>query len=240
MHRTRTGGMTAIGILNIVFGAFGALGSLLIVLGGGLLAAGSAAMEASGDPAAAELSSLGMMGGGFILLIGLVAGVFSILTIVSGIGVLKLAPWGRVLCIVCGIGMFALSGLGIAGGDMGLGNLIGLVYGGLITVLCFTNTWRSAFSGDAHDEYDTGRGGLNEPMTAAPSFVGIPGAAPAEPVPAGEFNQPNQAAPSPIGGSNPNEAAPGFASMPGMPAPPPMPSNEDGDNANDDISDVAA
>ena len=60
--------MTTMGILNIVFGAFGTLGSLLIILGGGILAASSGAIESG-----SEIEGMGEMaaaGGGLFMLIG--------------------------------------------------------------------------------------------------------------------------------------------------------------------------
>ncbi|MCH8210522.1 MAG: hypothetical protein IIB99_04030, partial [Planctomycetes bacterium] len=59
MGNKRTGGMTAVGVLNIVFGAIGALFAILIVLGGGMMAAMGAGMEAEFEGAATGAAGLG-------------------------------------------------------------------------------------------------------------------------------------------------------------------------------------
>ena len=70
MASQRTGGMTAVGILNLILGALGTFIALMVVVVGGLFAAGGAALgsETAGAEAAAEMA---FAGGGFLMLIGI-------------------------------------------------------------------------------------------------------------------------------------------------------------------------
>ena len=133
--------MTAIGILNIVLGAFGSLNSLLLVLGGGVVAAVGGAAAADG---AAEGSAAASMGG-IMMLIGFVALACSAGLVGAGIGVLKLAPWGRTLSIFCGGGMALLNVITILTGGFGLMTLAFLGYGILLVALFHQPQWKSAF-----------------------------------------------------------------------------------------------
>jgi len=177
MNNTRTGGMTTMGILNIVFGAFGTLGSLLIILGGGILAASSGAIESG-----SEIEGMGEMaaaGGGLFMLIGLVSAVFSVMLIFAGIGVLKVVPWGRKLSMICGGGFIFLNLVSLFGSGFTLSTIIGIAYGGLLLVLCFTESWKKAFASTS----DSG----NFPSAASaasPSFAAIPAAGEAHGTPA--------------------------------------------------------
>ena len=122
MGKQRTGGMTTIGILNIIFGALFSLVFLLMILGAGFMAAAGSAM--GGEEGAAVAA-----GGGFLMLIGIAAFAINLMLFISGIGVLKLAPWGRTLSIACG-------GLGV------------VVYGASIVILIslfFTPSWKATF-----------------------------------------------------------------------------------------------
>ncbi len=142
MGNKRTGGMTAVGVLNIVFGAIGALFAILIVLGGGMMAAMGAGMEAEFEGAAAGAAGMG----GIMAIVGIVAFGASAAMLFSGIGVLGLKPWGRKLAMVCG-GAWAVLNIITLFGGFNLFNLGFAVYGGLLVWLFLQPDWKAAFSG---------------------------------------------------------------------------------------------
>ncbi len=156
MGTHRTGGMTAIGVLNIIFGALGGLVGLLVVLGGGFMAGGGAMMGAEGSDEA------GMMGGGLaamgglVMLLGLGTLTINLLLLIGGIGVLKVAPWGRTLSIAYGALGVLIYGATLTGG-VTLTNVIALGYCLLLLWLFFRPTWKAAFTAGHHDTMMHGR-----------------------------------------------------------------------------------
>lgn len=134
----RTGAMTAIGILNIVFGALGAVLSTLMVLGAGFMAA-------AGASSVSEHGNRLAFGGGIVMVIALVALAVSVMLLASGIGVLKVAPWGRTLSIVCGILGTLVHGASLATSHSSMTTLVALGYSVFLVVMCFTPGWRAAF-----------------------------------------------------------------------------------------------
>jgi len=80
-----------IGILAIVFGIMGLIGSAILfvaVAGGGLI---------SGDPMVIKITSI------VAVTVSSLIGMLSIPEIIAGIGILKLQNWGRILGIVVAI-----------------------------------------------------------------------------------------------------------------------------------------
>ena len=150
MGNKRTGGMTAVGVLNIVFGAIGALFAILIVLGGGMMAAMGAGMEAEFEGAAAGAAGVG----GIMAIAGIVAFGASAAMLFSGIGVLGLKPWGRKLAMVCG-GAWAVLNIITLFSGFNLFNLGFAVYGGLLVWLFLQPEWKAAFSGQPVAVEDT-------------------------------------------------------------------------------------
>ena len=140
----RTGGMTAIGVLNIVFGSIGTLMSLLVVLGGGLLAAGGAAMEAEMAGETEGMGTAVAAGGGLIAVMGIVGVVACATMIVSGVGVLKLAPWGRMLTIACG-SIIALLNIFSMTQGFSITSLLFAGYGVMLVALFMKPDWKAAF-----------------------------------------------------------------------------------------------
>jgi hypothetical protein len=85
MAATRTRGMTAVAVLNLILGAVATLGSMArIAIDLGL----------AGSPAAGAT--------GIVLAFGFARVAVSVLLIVSGIGVLRMRPWGRTCAIAAG------------------------------------------------------------------------------------------------------------------------------------------
>jgi hypothetical protein len=85
-----------LGILNIIWGSFGLLGALIVILifGGAVGLIGAAAPH---DPGAhIAIPIVGLVGG----VIFLVLIITSIPAIIAGIGLLYLCPWSRVLTII--------------------------------------------------------------------------------------------------------------------------------------------
>ncbi len=148
--------MTAVGVLNIVFGAIGALFALLIVLGGGMIAAMGAGMEAEFG-AEFQGASAGTAGlGGIMAIVGIVAFAACAAMVFSGIGVLGLKPWGRKLAMICGGAWGVLNIITLFGG-FNLFNLGFAFYGGLLVWLFLQPNWKAAFSGQpvASDDMQT-------------------------------------------------------------------------------------
>lgn len=134
MSKTLTGGMTAIAVLNFVFGGI----SILI---------GHALMSRL-----AELSTV------LILLLFLTIG-YGIVGVIAGVGVLRLLPWGRTMSLVsawvwigCGvISLFTPSpqaGGKVAGAELAgkvIGFLLGLIYPVTLIFLFRRPSWRQTF-----------------------------------------------------------------------------------------------
>ncbi len=105
-----------LGILSIVWGSFCAVGALIILLvfGGAI---GLIEAAANQDPGAhIAIPVVGVVGGAIFLLL-MITGVPSI---AAGIGLLRMAPWSRILGIVlCALHVFSFP-LGTALGIYGL------------------------------------------------------------------------------------------------------------------------
>lgn len=115
----RPGGLTALGVINIVFGGFGVIGLLgsLAMLG---LLDGRTREEMTGDVPRKELLYLS-------LLLGVGT---AILLILSGVGYLQQKRFlGKILGNLYGLLGLVSSGVAVAAvGDLDIGTLIGLVY----------------------------------------------------------------------------------------------------------------
>ena len=87
-----------IGWLNIVLGAMSLVGGLVafLALGG----VGIAAASRAGDPGA---GATGALFGGFGLLVAGIAFLSGLPSLIVGAGLLRMAPWARIGCIVLSI-----------------------------------------------------------------------------------------------------------------------------------------
>jgi hypothetical protein len=138
MGKQRTGGMTTVGILNIIFGALFSLVFLLMILGAGFMAAAGTAM--GGEDGAAVAA-----GGGFLMILGIAAFAINLMLFISGIGVLKVAPWGRSLSIAsAGLGV-VVYGTMLVAVDFSIPMFAALAYGVTLIGLCFTSSWKETF-----------------------------------------------------------------------------------------------
>jgi hypothetical protein len=241
MNTQRTGGMLTFGILNIVFGSLGLLGSLLMILGGGLLAAGGAAMEAEMAGEAEGMGAMAAAGGGIFAIIGLVMAVCCALGIASGVGLIKVAPWGRTLTIVVSVGIIGLNLLGLFTAGLDLGGILSIAYATTLLVLCFSSTWKNIFANAAADQASSyapvpttsfaaipaasGGQGFVTPVAAPMSMPGTPTASPS-PVMNRQTSTPTPTpTPTPTHSGESNFATSGMPGMPG-PASAPTPTRE--------------
>jgi hypothetical protein len=138
MGERRTGGMTTIGILNIVFGAMFSLVFLMMFLGAGFMAAAGNAI--GGEDGAAVAA-----GGGFLMLVGIAAFAVNLMLLISGIGVLKVAPWGRTLSVASGGLGIVVYAASLIGNGLPIPFLGMLVYCFVLVGLFFTDNWKNAF-----------------------------------------------------------------------------------------------
>jgi len=128
----RPGGLTALAVLNFVFGGLGALLMLGLVA---LLSVTSSAVHAAGG----ELTSA--PGAGLVYLALLLGGINVILLIASGVGYIGQKKFlGRTLGTVYAILSLAGSVISLAGlhTGFGIGTIIGLIYPVLTLVLLNT------------------------------------------------------------------------------------------------------
>lgn len=137
----RPGGLTALAVLNFVFGGFGALAVLgMIALVGVVAGAANIATDGeAGEAMAQGMSEAGLSGGMLMVTIVLMAASCALL-IVSGVGYIQQK---RVLGRTMGslYGILALLGtvIGIVGGQgFELSTIIGLVYPVLTLILINT------------------------------------------------------------------------------------------------------
>ena len=138
MGKHRTSGMTTIGILNIAFGALFCLVFVFMILSAGFIAAAGTAI--GGEDGAAVAAR-----GGFQMFVGIAAFAVNLMLFISGVGVLKVAPWGRTLSVACGgLGVVVYTALLI-------GNSLWSPYPGMLAYsvvligLCFTPAWKATF-----------------------------------------------------------------------------------------------
>jgi hypothetical protein len=131
----RPGGLTALAVLNFVFGGIGAIGSLLGLLGLSVLREAAKSVEAHGGKAEVNLTLL-MVG-----LLFMAGGAFLLIT--AGVGYLKQKRFmGRTLGTVYALVSLAGTGLGIASGNgIGIGTIIFSVYP-ILTLIMVNTTFK--------------------------------------------------------------------------------------------------
>ena len=134
---TRPGGLTALAVLNFVFGGLAALGILALVT---LLGVVNVATDGeAGEAMAQGMSEAGLSGG--LLVITIVLSIASCaLLIISGVGYLKQKRvLGRTMGTLYGILALLGTVIGIVGGgEFNFGSIIGLVYPVLTLILINT------------------------------------------------------------------------------------------------------
>ena len=149
MKKHRTGGMTAVGVLNTVFGGFGILAGLFCLLTAHAVMSRTLVTQ---DQSVVMLKVLGL--GLFGLAVGIVG-------LIAGIGIFLMARWSRVLNLVfAGVWILnsilsfafpvqqSTSGANTAGEVFGrlLGLFLGLIYPIILLVLFNKPAWKTAFA----------------------------------------------------------------------------------------------
>ena len=159
----RPGGLTALAVLNFVFGGFGIIGGLITLLAGGVVSSSGdfskefargmrrAAAE-SNDPNAAEIanklaggdaSSLGMM----FYILGILGLILAAFLIVAGVGYLKQSKGkGWMFGNIYGVSAVIVVFLQIAmlGAGFGFGVILGLAYP-IITLALLNTSFKNSF-----------------------------------------------------------------------------------------------
>ncbi len=98
---TRSGRVTALGIITIVWGSLSVLGGLCITFGGIFFAAAVPNLNQMNPRGAPPMpAGMGALVGGIALVMGAAILLFGIGAIFAGIGVLKRRGWGRILTFV--------------------------------------------------------------------------------------------------------------------------------------------
>lgn len=150
MNRQRSGGMTAIAVLNFIFGG----GGILVALFGLIFA--NSMMSNPAMTLGAKGSQIGML----MLAAALLSLPSAGAAIVSGIGILKLATWGRTWTLVYAILGIVATFLGLllttAINDLNpqakqdvhpaISIVIGCIYPTILLYLINTRKWKAAFS----------------------------------------------------------------------------------------------
>lgn len=136
MDGARTNGMRAIGVASIIIGTmFGLIGLLMAIVGGGFIP--------FSDQNAAGLA------GEFVMICGIGTVVANAALVGGGVGVLRVAPWGRGLCIAHAALAGIVYGAWLIGGDLDMFFVAALVYAGILIWLFYRTSWKDAFTGGA-------------------------------------------------------------------------------------------
>ena len=157
MERQRTGGMTAVAVLNIVFGSIGILNGLFLIAGAFFLMHELSRLDVFQIPVAR-------------LAFALLALATGIVGLIAGIGILKLRSWARTLSLVyagllialCVLSFFTVPIIASIGtydlraiDGSGLARLIvfaaiylaiPVIYAPVLCIVCSTPTWKLAFA----------------------------------------------------------------------------------------------
>jgi hypothetical protein len=144
----RPGGLTALAVLNFVFGGFGALGVLAMAAILALMGAAAGSDDEHLREAAEAWKEIGM---GLFYAILLLSAASSFLLIASGVGYLQQRKFlGRtlgnvyaILSIASGL-IMSLVVTGKAGGGFNLGTIAGLIYP-VLTLILLNGTFKEDF-----------------------------------------------------------------------------------------------
>ena len=129
MQAQRTNGMRTIGVASIIIGVmFGLIGLLMAIVGGGFMPFSAA--NATG------------LGGEFVLICGIGTMLANVALIIGGLGVLRVATWGRHLCIAHAAIAGVVYGTWLIGGDMDMFFVAALGYAVLLAWLFYGTDWK--------------------------------------------------------------------------------------------------
>lgn len=132
----RPGGLTALAVLNFVFGGFGAIGALIAFGGLTLIREGVKAAEATG----AKWDGQSLTGAYIVILL---TGIAAFLLIVSGVGYIKQKRWGRNMGNLYALVSIAGTVVGVAtGGGVGAFTILFSVYP-LLTLILLNSSFKA-------------------------------------------------------------------------------------------------
>lgn len=183
MTNARTSGMTALGIVNIVFGALGTLGGIAIMGVAGLMTA-SAGTLAAENPGMGGIEEVATSGGLIFAIMGAGLALMWFLAFVGGIGILRLSTWARPVNIIAGTMLLVLGLYNLVLEGAIISGMISAGYGAVIAACFFSGTWKHAFSKQgAAERVDTeanpqpvmGGSPLAGAMPPAMASSGLPG-----------------------------------------------------------------
>lgn len=141
----RTGGQTAVGMINISFGLMGIVVSLLLFALGRNLEADLAAHSAASAPGMfiTRLPTTDLVSSTieFMMIATWMA------LIAAGAGVLRLAPWGRSVSMLCGAMLFLVGCAKSIDSGLSFITVGEVAYGVLLCAVFLRADWRLAFSG---------------------------------------------------------------------------------------------
>jgi hypothetical protein len=128
----RPGGLTALAVLNFVFGGLGAIFTLIAFGGLALIREGIKQAEASGVKYEGQSMTIAYV-------VIALTGVAAFLLIISGVGYIKQAKFGRSMGTLYALVSLAGSVIGMAtGGGIGIGTILFSVYPVLTLILVNT------------------------------------------------------------------------------------------------------
>ncbi len=132
MDLQRTNGMKTIGVINIIVGAmFCLIGLLMAIVGGGFMPVSEA--NAAGTP------------GVFVMLIGIATLAINAVLLTGGVGLLRVASWGRTLSLAHAALGVVVYAVWLIGGGFDAFFLAALVYALALIWLFYNTRWnRSA------------------------------------------------------------------------------------------------
>jgi hypothetical protein len=128
--------LTALAVLNFIFGAIGIIGALLFL---GAVSAAKASLEAEGASYSGQSVTM-------LYISALLMGLAAILLIVSAVGYLKQKGFGRSLGTTYALVSIASTILtAVTGGGIGVFGILFLVYP-VLTLLLLNTSFKSAFA----------------------------------------------------------------------------------------------
>jgi hypothetical protein len=148
----RPGGLTALAVINFIFGAFSALDVLGLLARPFLIERTREVAERSSDEAAkARIAAMTEMGQEFFIGLAIFSGITAILMVISGIGYLQQKKFlGRTLGNVYGgLGVVAAFATAMSmpvalGGGFNIGTIVSLIYP-VLTLILLNGTFKEDF-----------------------------------------------------------------------------------------------
>ncbi len=135
MYLQRSNGMKTIGVINIIVGAmFCLIGLLMAIVGGGFMPVSDA--NAAGTP------------GIFVLLIGIATLAINVLLLTGGIGLLRVASWGRTFSLAHAAPGVLVYAAWMIGGGFDAFFFAALVYAMVLIWLFYNTRWKTGFEFD--------------------------------------------------------------------------------------------